>query len=222
MISNSIDCAYFFQTSFLFDYPTNGFPDKVNEVQDFLTKNKPEATPLLKPFIDFLNSVSIEEVQELFTRSFEVQAVTTLDLGYLLFGDDYKRAELLVNLSKEHKKAGNNCGIELADHLPNLLRLLSKMDDLTLRDELVVKLLGPALKKMLADFEPTNLESKNKVYKKHHKTIIDLHELFGLIYRVPLAMLYAMLEEDFELVDTATEKKSDFLQSIGQEMKIEG
>jgi hypothetical protein len=37
----------------------------------------------------------------LFTRSFDVQAVTTLDLGYIVFGEDYKRGELLVNRAPE-------------------------------------------------------------------------------------------------------------------------
>ena len=46
--------------------------------------------------------------EEIYTRTFDVQAITTLDVGYVLFGDDYKRGELLVNLNNEHTKAGND------------------------------------------------------------------------------------------------------------------
>ena len=45
------------------------------------------------------------------------QVLATLDIGYVLFGDDYKRGELLANLNQEHRKANNDCGTELADHL---------------------------------------------------------------------------------------------------------
>ena len=65
---------------------------------------------------------------ELYLRTFDVQAITTLDIGYVLFGEDYKRGALLAGLSAEHKKVSNDCGIELADHLPNVLRLLPKME----------------------------------------------------------------------------------------------
>jgi len=64
-----------------------------------------------------------------------VQAVTTLDVGFILFGDDYKRGEMLVNISREIKEVGHDCGNELADHLPNILFLVSRMEDYELREE---------------------------------------------------------------------------------------
>ena len=69
------------------------------------------------------------DLQELHTRTFDVQSLTTLDIGYVLFGDDYKRGALLSNLNQEHSRAENDCRGELADHLPNLLRLIPKLKD---------------------------------------------------------------------------------------------
>lgn len=205
----------------LLDFPEAGYTDKVNELQFLLDRRYPEAGVVFKPFGEFVKQVSLEDIQELHTRSFEVQAITTLDLGYLLFGDDYKRAELLVNLSREHTAVGNDCGYELADHLPNVIRLTSMLTDDELKLELLRKLIHPALKKMIGEFDPENLKKKNEVYVRHHKTLIDLAEHSGTIYQRPLIVLLSIIEQDFELGTIEKEKTSDFLTSLSTEMKIE-
>ncbi|HEU5291976.1 MAG TPA: hypothetical protein VFU05_15100, partial [Cyclobacteriaceae bacterium] len=135
----------------LTDFPKEGFVDEVKEIQLFLDGYYPELANALDPFTEFVSSASMDEMQELHTRTFEVQAITTLDLGYLLFGDDYKRAELLVNLSREHLSVNNDCGYELADHLPNVVRLIAMMQDEEIKNELVAKLICPGLKKMISE-----------------------------------------------------------------------
>ena len=112
-------------------------------------------------------------MQELFTRSFDVQAIATLDLGYVLFGDDYKRGELLANLNREHVDAKNDCGTELADHLPNILRLMSVLQDEELIEDLAYAIVGPALLEMIGEFDSDRLEKKNESYRKHYKTLIE-------------------------------------------------
>jgi len=160
-------------------------------------------------------------MQELHTRTFEVQAITTLDLGYLLFGDDYKRAELLVNLSREHTAAGNDCGYELADHLPNVIRLTGKMEDAETKCELMTKLICPGLMKMISEFDPHSLGKKNEVYVRHHKTLIEMPGEYGTLYQRPLIVLLEIFRKEFGLDPTETEKTSDFLTSLSTEMKLE-
>ena len=155
------------------------------------------------------------------TRSFDVQAITTLDLGYLLFGDDYKRAELLVSLSKEHTQAGNDCGNELADHLPNVIRLLSQLNDDGVKLELVNKLICPGLTKMIKEFDPRNLTMKNEVYERHHNTLIELPVRYGTIYQKPLMMLLFLLQRDFGFEGPDADKARGFLGAIRSEMKLE-
>ena len=79
-------------------------------------------------FLDAIPERTLD-LQELHTRTFDVQALTTLGTGYVLFGDDYKRGALLSNLNREHNDAQNDCRGELADHLPNVLRLIPKLKD---------------------------------------------------------------------------------------------
>ncbi|MBK7653425.1 MAG: hypothetical protein IPJ20_25580 [Flammeovirgaceae bacterium] len=205
----------------LLDFPEHGLIEQVNEVRTFLDSRYPDAVDNFRPFYELVKEISVDDIQELYTRTFEVQAITTLDLGYLLFGDDYKRAELLVNLNREHNTVGNNCGHELADHLPNVIRLITLLEDDELRRELLKKLIIPGLKKMIGDFDPEKLEKKNEVYVKHHKTLIELKEHSGTFYQFPIITLLSMIEMDFELTAIEKEETSDFLTSLSTEMKIE-
>ena len=206
----------------LFQYPDAGFASRVNRVQAFLDWKYPEAGVVLKGFTAFVDQATLDEQEELFTRSFDVQAVTTLDLGYVLFGDDYKRGALLVNLNREHKDADNPCYNELADHLPNVLRLLPKLQDAALCNELVEKIVAPALRKMIDEFDPDKISRKKKVYLKHHKTWIDRSEDYGTIYRNTLIALYSVFVEDFHVKETAPPRQtSDFLKNIGTEIELE-
>jgi nitrate reductase molybdenum cofactor assembly chaperone len=208
----------------LFSYPDAEFAGKVRAVQAFLDETCTEAAVELKEFTEFASQASLIELEELYTRSFDVQAVTTLDLGYVLFGDDYKRGQVLVNLNGEHDEAGIDCGTELPDHLPNVLRLLDAMQKPELREELVQKIVAPALRRIIGEFDPAKLDKKNKVYVKHHKTLIERSKLFVVIYAKPLRALYTVLKRDFD-VDTVetppVPRRSRFLNSIGTEMKLE-
>ena len=206
----------------VFQYPDESLADRAKATQSFLDRSYPEAGEAMRPFTSFVEKASMIELEELYTRSFDVQAVTTLDLGYVLFGDDYKRGALLVNLNREHREADNPCYNELADHLPNVLRLLPRLHDAELRDELVEKIVGSALRKIIGEFDPEKIDKKKKVYLKHHKTWIDRSEAYGTIYRKPLIALYAVLREDFSLQEApAPEPTSDFLKNIGTEITLE-
>lgn len=206
----------------LFEYPDGNFVGKVQKAQDVLNEKYPEAGKLLQPFTDCISKVTSIEREELFTRSFDVQAVTTLDLGYIVFGEDYKRGELLVNLNREHREAGNDCGTELADHLTNVLRLLPKMKDEAVCSELVEKVLAAAVRKMTADFDPKHIEAKDKVYKKHHKTLIERAENYYTIYGNTLLALYAVLKADFNFPEQEDKKEtSEFLKYVYTEIELE-
>ena len=208
----------------LFSYPDASFGDKVARIQAFLDENCPDAAAELREFTEYASQASRIDIEELYTRSFDVQAVTTLDLGYVLFGDDYKRGELLVNLSREQKEAGVDCGTELPDHLPNVLLLLDAIKKPDLRDELVEKIVGPALRKIIGEFDPARLDKQNALYKKHYKTLIERSERYAIIYVKPLKALYIVLKEEFDVgkdEKLIIPQQSQFLNSIGTEMSLE-
>lgn len=204
----------------LFDFPGPEYVVRGRELVDWLCKNYPDAADEAGRFLDAIAEKTLDQ-QELHTRTFDVQSITTLDIGYVLFGDDYKRAKLLSHLAREHKQVDNDCRGELADHLPNVLRLIPKLSDAELVAELVREILVPALTLMIREFDPERMEKKNANYQKHYKTLIESAPGSDLtIYGRALKALLCVLQKDFQVTEIKT-KSADFLRSITREMEIE-
>jgi len=206
----------------LFVFPQKeDYVDNVKGVQKYLDDVLPNVGEMLQPFTDVISSVSKYELEDLYLRTFEVQSITTLDIGYVVFGDDYKRGELLVNLNKEHQTYNIDCEGELADNLSNILKLINVLEDSLLLNDLINKLVGPALTKMIQGFGDDQLLAKEKVYIKHHKTLLDKHESFT-IYKHALFALYKALDHDFTIkIQEEPQRSGGFLSSIKQEIKLE-
>jgi nitrate reductase assembly molybdenum cofactor insertion protein NarJ len=205
----------------LFAYPNEELRRVAKNLNDYLKKNYSSAANEYEPFYQFTQKIELIKWEEIYTRTFEVQAITTLDIGYVLFGDDYKRGEMLVNLNNEHVKYENDCNSELPDHLPNVLRLLNKMTDIELRDDIIVFALLPALKKIIGEFRSEIIEKKNKVYKKHHTTIINNDKDSWLIYESLLKTLLIIVELDTpNYKHTAIQIEGTIISKINNELEI--
>ena len=217
------------QLAAVFDYPDADLPAQLRRLCESLQSRYPAAASRFEFFAkalpssgERLSEMELDEVQEIFTRSFDVQAITTLSVGYIVFGDDYKRAELLVNLNREHRDAGLDCGSELSDHLPNVLRLIAKWDDPEIVLEFVEEILHPAISNMIHEFGADRILERNRLYRKHYKTLIASSEERGTMYIDALQGLLAVVRQDFDLAEhRRPEQRSDFLQSLGREMEIE-
>lgn len=221
--------AHYEHLARLFDYPRRDYPTWVQGVYDLLAGRYFVAAAHIETFASRLPTQGepftpeeLDEVQEIFTRSFDVQSITTLSVGYVMFGDDYKRGELLVNLNRELREAGIDPGSELPDHLPNVLRLIARWEDRELAAEFVEEILHPGVERMIEEFGTRRIEAKNKLYRKHFKTLIASSAERGTMFADPLAALLEVLKQDFQLADwTPPERDNDFLGSIGRELDIE-
>lgn len=206
----------------LFDYPDADYVQRVMDVHTYLLPRCPAAARSVEEFLDLVPRGDLSALQDLYTRSFDVQAITTLDVGYVLFGEDYKRGDLLFNLMREHREAGNDCGRELADHLPTLLRLLAKLPESEVRLDLIQQIVVPALRQMIGEFDPDRMDKKDAEYEKHYKTLIDSSRHNRVAFRHTLIALREVLAADYESLEAPMlTKTSDFLLSIVNEMKIE-
>lgn len=136
----------------LFSYPKSEFRSTteqlVVEFQEYGQSAVNDFLPVAKHF----TSKPTSELQEYYIRTFDVNAACYLDIGYVLFGEESKRGQFLLNMKSEQLKAENDCGTEFADHLPNVLTLLPKLEDDSFREELVISMLLPALRHMLENF----------------------------------------------------------------------
>ncbi|MEO6833581.1 MAG: hypothetical protein ABI378_13360 [Chitinophagaceae bacterium] len=171
---------------------------KTKEVYKYLCKALPEAAEAMQAYVDYTELASISEIQELFLRSFDLQAITTLDIGFVLFGEDYKRGKLLVHLNQEHREVNNDCHNELSDHLPNILNLLPKMKDESIRNDIATMLLMPAIEKMIKEFSTEKIEKKDEVYKKHQKVLLDYSTRYRTVYQTLLQAAFIALKKDFD------------------------
>ena len=138
----------------LFEYPDSSYKQSIVDIADNIKEKYPLASKELMELHSKLPN-DIYKLQELYTKSFEVQAITSLEIGYVLYGDDYTRGEILANLSAEQKRVGNSCDMELPDHLSNILRLISRLEDRELLDDLITLMVAPAVENMIKEFTPS-------------------------------------------------------------------
>src|SRR5215813_3079056 len=111
--------------------------------------------PSLTEFHSAVAGLTLSELQELYTRTFDLNPVCALEIGYHLFGENYKRGEFLANLRETEAPFELGQENQLPDYLPVLLRLLKRLQDEELRGSLIGECLIPAIEKMLKSFNQT-------------------------------------------------------------------
>jgi nitrate reductase molybdenum cofactor assembly chaperone len=133
----------------LLDYPEEGgYAEAVARCIEVLEDGYAEAAALLRPLHDKVRAMSDEEVQELYTRTFDINAVCTLEIGWHIYGEDYARGALLVKLREQLRLMNVPESRELPDHLTHVLLLIGRMTGEE-ADELAARYLLPGLDKML-------------------------------------------------------------------------
>lgn len=182
----------------LFRYPNKDIKTTVTKIQQFLDTNYQEAGAEFKRFSEFIDQTTFPEIEEIFQKTFHIQAICFLDIGYVIFAEDYKRGEFLVNMKAEQEKYNNDCEGELADNLPYVLRLMPMHKDEAFINELVVMALIPALEKMLSEFDAAKTQIREKVMNKKQKVVIMEGIKDGNIYKNTLSSLIMALKKDFE------------------------
>ena len=136
----------------ILSYPGENYLRQVAACQEAAAGADPEAGQRLGEFNVRVRSLILEEVQELYVQTFDLNPVCALEVGWQLYGDNYDRGDFLVKMRQELEWHGVPENRELPDHLSHVLPLLAHMepgDATTLASASVL----PALKKMLAAFE---------------------------------------------------------------------
>ena len=181
----------------LFKYPDDDFMQHLQVCEDLLDTDYPEAGKELKIFSEYIGKVTEDARQELFTKTFDVQPICYLDLGYVMFGEDYKRGAFLLNMQTEQLKVSNDCGTDLSDNLCNVLTLMDKSTDDTFVEDLVWRIIIPCVKKMIAEFNSARVDLKLNVLKKMHRAIIQEELNHGNVYKNCFNVLLDVLVKDF-------------------------
>lgn len=139
----------------LFAYPTPAILQQTEECLERLPVTHPEAARALERFYHSLQQHTLEEVEELYTTTFDMQPVCYPYVGYQLFGESYKRGAFMAQLNEAYHAFGYSAGEELPDHLSVILRFLG-LDSANRQGDFCQALLSegltPALGKMLQTF----------------------------------------------------------------------
>jgi nitrate reductase delta subunit len=132
----------------LFEYPGPGYAQMAEDCLPLLREAPAEAAATFEEFCAGIRSLRTQDLQELFTRTFDLNPVCTLEVGWHLFGEDYQRGEFLVKMRGQLRRRGVAETSELPDHLTHALALLARMED-DEAAEFAGRFLLPALDKML-------------------------------------------------------------------------
>lgn len=144
----------------LLSYPREDYQEAVQHCRQALSRELPEAASFLAKFAEAVQDKSAEELEELYTQTFDLNPACCLELGWHLYGENYERGELLVKVRSKLRRHGIAESIELPDHLTHVLPLLGRMD----REEagqFAASYLLPALEKMLASLAGKNNPFEN-------------------------------------------------------------
>lgn len=155
------------------EYPDGHYLQRVKKVRQMLAARAEGEKYKMSRFSDFVSHARIDALEELYVQTFDVQSICCLDVGYVMFGEDYRRGQFMAQLKILENKYAVQCGSELPDFLPNILRLLPalKYEECC---SLIEKIVGPAMEKMLAGFATG-----------------------GNVFQEPLAVLRDLLQEEY-------------------------
>jgi len=133
----------------LLRYPSEGYSSGAVDACEILANDGPEIGLLLRDFAEQTRSLSLEDLQVLYTASFDLDPVCSLEVGWHLFGENYERGEFLVRMRCELRRLGVKESMELPDHLSHALEVLGRMESDEAAD-FAAACLFPALDKMRA------------------------------------------------------------------------
>ncbi|MBI3194547.1 MAG: molecular chaperone TorD family protein [Ignavibacteriae bacterium] len=108
----------------------------------------------LEKFYNAISNCSLSELEELYTRTFDINPIANLEIGWHLYGEQYERGEFLVmmrSLLREHAVEESS---ELPDHLTHVLLALGRMKKEE-ADAFAVKYVSPSIEKIVEAFGET-------------------------------------------------------------------
>jgi nitrate reductase delta subunit len=133
----------------LLRYPTENSVANVMRSCASAAAINPQLAAPLNEFLARTRGVSAEELQVLYTSTFDLDPICSLEIGWHLFGENYERGEFLVKMRGELRRLGVQESVELPDHLSHVLDALDRMDP-DEAAEFAAACLFPALDKMIA------------------------------------------------------------------------
>lgn len=139
----------------LLSYPRAGVGQTASEAAALIRPDQAEAAALLSAFAAAVQQATLGEIEESYTRLFELNAACHPYAGYHLFGESYKRSVFLLELKKLFKAQDFECGSELPDHVAVLLHFVALSPESSGANDIMGEALLPTLERMMGtDTDP--------------------------------------------------------------------
>ncbi|CAN5639357.1 hypothetical protein BH10CYA1_BH10CYA1_13510 [soil metagenome] len=107
----------------LLDYPTAQYKDNIKQARALVKIVCPRSAKLLDQFAKTVSTETLEQLEEQFTRTFDIAPLCNLYASSYIYGDEnFDRGNLMATLSFKFKELGFDSGNELPDHLGLLLK----------------------------------------------------------------------------------------------------
>ncbi len=131
----------------LLGYPDEHYVSLTELLYVILQSELPEAASGISEFGRYVEQCGPYELEEAYTRTFDVNPSCALEVGWHLFGEDYVRGQFLVRMRGELARYGITESSELPDHLTHVLAVIGAMPEDEAR-RLTRACVLPALAKM--------------------------------------------------------------------------
>jgi nitrate reductase delta subunit len=161
------------QLAELFVYPGAEYRRGLQDCLEVVGSDHPQAAEHIAKFIALVADVDRNGIEELFTRTFDLNPECCPELGWHLFGERYERGSFLVWMRSQLRLYDIDEGTELPDHLMYAMRVLARMED-EVADRFATEAIISAIDRMLASVEGKKnpyenlLQAVQEVLVSHH------------------------------------------------------
>ena len=138
----------------LLSYPTEEYIQAAELLFVIFSSEMPEAATNMAEFGDAMSPLTVNEQEELFASTFDINPPCALEIGWHLFGEEHLRGQFLVRMREEIRRYKLPESAELPDHMLHVLAVIAAMPDGEAM-RLVHSCVFAALKKMIEALKET-------------------------------------------------------------------
>jgi nitrate reductase delta subunit len=131
----------------------------------------------IESFLHSIRDFSIADLEELYTRTFDINPIANLEIGWHLYGEAYERGSFLVKMRELLRAHHIEESTELPDHITHILVVLDKMEKGE-AIEFSQQHLKPALDKILEGF--ANHPNPFAIILTALRTVVESYQVQGV------------------------------------------
>ncbi len=119
----------------ILSYPKEEYPQHVRHCRNLCERPgfgndelRGSLLAALDRFTAATDGLTTGELEELYTRTFDINPVSSLEIGWHLYGETYERGTFLVEMRDLLRRSGVEESSELPDHLTHALLAVGRME----------------------------------------------------------------------------------------------